>query len=220
MNSSHEPDVNRLLGKLGRGEFGYRTFGNSAVIAPVAALEPARLQADTSAKPPEQQAVDLAQLKPAIHSAASAFSLLGAALPEAAQVPCAAAPLAPAPKPDDDVAAQPLPRPPEAIAVPNRLSQPPTPQTFVANAAYAPVTDRSSSTIPQAIEAPPVRLAVQRSIFGGAGPASNPFPPRNRPEATPRNATTSLTAVFRALTGSRQPEPPPRIGSGFPFRQR
>jgi hypothetical protein len=67
MNTSPAPDVDRVLDRMGRSAFGYRSFSNSvgeAVPAPPAGIDPAT---------------------PSEAMPAAPFSLIGAALPAAAQ---------------------------------------------------------------------------------------------------------------------------------------
>src|SRR3954449_8828647 len=116
MSVTCEPDVSRVLAKLGRQDFTYLSFGNGPippVTAPLGSAETESLliqeQAQHHTPAPPQ---DSSQAQ----SVAVVFSLLEAALPEAAQIQWAPTPSNPSPVPDDPPTARPAPNTPGSAA--------------------------------------------------------------------------------------------------------
>ena len=111
MNTSPQPDVGRVLTKFGSAAFRYRSF-NTVSAAPASAPIAANARGPIATAVPTS---DASRSPPTAGSAAAVFSLLGDALPEAANVSVGAnspalAIVAPV-EPTTPMAARPLPLP-------------------------------------------------------------------------------------------------------------
>jgi hypothetical protein len=198
MSKSYQPDVTRVLTKMGRLEFGYRNFDAvSDSEAPTSSTTWLTAAAEWLEQTPGHDAVDLTR---DASTAGAMFSLLGEAIPEAANMTVASGSSSEQAYAVTTPAAEPQPASPPT---PHRLQTAP----FFTTPADQPATAAVKSALPQ----PNART-------------SNPFPPRMAPPVLPATkGVTSMATVFRVLAhkGSAAPLSGGQrgCGSGFPFRR-
>jgi hypothetical protein len=201
-----EPDVTRVLTKMGRADFGYRTFKTVANAPSGGSAEPSG--SNTGAPAPMQTISDDS-------SAAAVFSLLGSCIPEAADV--AVGPESP------PLLSQP------AASEPTQVTKvdPPEPlQQTTAPDMVAPVAPRPAAPFQQrspSQDSLPNNVRTHSLFAGRSMNNPNPFPPRSEPQRSPAGTTTAMATVFRVLTGSRSgsqsSQGSARSEAAFPFRR-
>jgi hypothetical protein len=224
MERSSQPDVSRVLTKMGRADFGYRNFQKVSPGSTGTQTGPRQATEPTEAG--LASATDNVPSNSAPTSAASMFRLLGASLPEAAAVVVAAefpqslVPTADAPSVSDPPA-EPLSA--RLQVVPPTLKAVPEP---VRPEATAPANDRRDAPAqerPSPLEAMPADRAVAPAVLWPVPRAVNPFPPRKSVVSPLAGAVTPMATVFRVLAGSESHPTSPsgraRTGAGFPFRR-
>jgi hypothetical protein len=219
MSITCEPDVSRVLSKLGRRSFNYVSFGNGPVPPVTPPAAPGKLDSPLLPGPTPHPAPASRQDGSRDQSVAAAFSLLEAALPEAAQIQRHLAPVVPPPVLDDPPAARQMPISQGSTPPPVESSRAASAQPIVQQVASAVVPEYRPLPATADMPSTPVPPIVQSRLFRGGGASTpNPFPPRSAAAAPLRHDTTPMAAVFRTLAGKRQPETSTPGGPRFPFR--